>query len=367
MAIPQNFSASYKEARQKFLEAARDATLIESHVNPKAKGVNGEELATDVARYGTLDAAYLLIICSGTHGTEGPCGSGCQLGLITEGFIAQRPASAAVLLIHAINPYGFSHIRRVTEDNVDLNRNFQDFSQPLPANPAYAEIHDALVPADWDGPARAGADAALQNWRDQHGGIPAFQAAVAGGQYTYPDGLFYGGQGPTWSNHILRAILHKHGAAAKRVAFIDIHTGLGPEGYGEPISIDAPQSPSFKRAQAWWGNDITSTVSGTSQSPPIAGALLGGAQQSLPHAEVTAIALEFGTTDLVEVLGALRGDNWLYARGLPSGLTLASPLAKEIKKNIRNALYVDTDSWKEKVFARTADFTLKAFNGLTNL
>ena len=65
------------------------------------------------------------------------------------------------------------------------------------------------------------------------------------------------------------------------------------------------------------------------------------------------------------MLDALRGDNWLYARGLQSGLGPVLALARAIKKNMRDALYVDTDAWKEKVYARTADFTVKAFRGLT--
>ena len=105
---------------------------------------------------------------------------------------------------------------------------------------------------------------------------------------------------------------------------------------------------------------------GTSKSTPVTGALIGSIEESLPSAEVTAIALEYGTVELSEVLDAIRGDNWLYARGLESGLGMASALARDIKKKVRDALYVDTDDWKEKVYARAADFTLKAYRGLTS-
>jgi Protein of unknown function (DUF2817) len=81
---------------------------------------------------------------------------------------------------------------------------------------------------------------------------------------------------------------------------------------------------------------------------------------------VTPIALEYGTVELLETLDALRGDNWLYDRGLKSGLSMDSVLARDIKKKVRDALYVDTDDWKEKVYARGADFTLKAYRGLTS-
>jgi hypothetical protein len=41
-----------------------------------------------------------------------------------------------------------------------------------------------------------------------------------------------------------------------------------------------------------------------------------------------------------------------------------SAVARNIKAKVRNALYVDTDEWKENVYARAADFALKAFRGL---
>ncbi len=365
MAIPDYFSKAYAEARRKFCGAARSGgAALESHVHPHAKGAQDEELAVDVARFGDMGAENLFVVVSGTHGNEGFCGSGCQTGLIAEGIVAARPSSVAVLLVHAVNPYGFSHIRRVTEDNVDLNRNFQDFAKPLPENTRYAEIHDALVPADWDGPARARAEEALAAWRATHGGMKAYQTAVAGGQYAFPDGLFYGGRAPTWSNRTFRAIIESHGRDAKRVAIIDVHTGLGPRGYGEPLCIVAPDAPGFQRARAWWGQEVTSILNGSSTSPPVAGPLIASVGESLRDAEITAIGLEYGTVELAEVLEAIRGDNWLYARGLPSGLSLQSALARDIKAKIRDALTVDADDWKNQVFARAADFAHKAYRGL---
>src|SRR5271166_5133180 len=365
MGISRHFSATYPEARRKFVDAARaDGAAIESHVNPNATGAEAEALVTDVARFGATGAESLLIVVSGTHGNEGFCGSGCQIGLIAQGVVAARPQDVEVLLVHAVNPYGFSHIRRVTEDNVDLNRNFQDFSKPLPENPRYADIHDLLVPPDWDGPGRALADAALAAWGEANGGRKAYQAAVAGGQYAFPDGLFFGGRTATWSNRTFRALVEKHGEAARRVAAIDLHTGLGPSGYGEPITMVAADTPGFARARAWWGDDVTSTADGTSASPAVAGPLIGSLPERLPRAEITAVGLEFGTVLLGEVLDAIRGDNWLYARGLKAGVAMDSALARDIKTKIRDALFVDADAWKEQVYARAADFTLKAFRGL---
>jgi hypothetical protein len=85
----------------------------------------------DVVRDGPADADRLLIVSSACHGVEGYCGSGVQVAALADAEWREkaRAQGVAVLYIHALNPYGFSHIRRVTQENVDLNRNFHDFSQ----------------------------------------------------------------------------------------------------------------------------------------------------------------------------------------------------------------------------------------------
>ena len=102
----------------------------------------------DVVREGPADAKNLLVISSACHGVEGYCGSGVQIHALRDAAWRQtaREAGVAVLYIHALNPYGFSHIRRVTHENVDINRNFHDYSQPLPVNTAYREVQPLLLP-----------------------------------------------------------------------------------------------------------------------------------------------------------------------------------------------------------------------------
>ena len=109
------------------------------------------------------------------------------------------PADAGVMLVHALNPFDFVWLRRVNEANVDLNRNFQTFNECPPSSVGYEAFHDYLVPQDWEGEQRAKADAALQQYIMKIG-IKAFQAELTKGQYTHPNGLFYGGREASWSN-----------------------------------------------------------------------------------------------------------------------------------------------------------------------
>src|SRR4029434_6911072 len=151
-----HFSQSYAEARDRFLAAAPARELaVESHVLEGHAGVDGETLAMDVALAGDPSAPGLLILWSATPGIEGYCGSGCQVAYLHDDAFARMigETRTAVLFVHALNPYGFSHGRRVNEDNADLNRNFRDFSVPPPPNAAYAAVHPMLIPATWPPPA----------------------------------------------------------------------------------------------------------------------------------------------------------------------------------------------------------------------
>ncbi|MBM3518241.1 MAG: DUF2817 domain-containing protein [Alphaproteobacteria bacterium] len=353
------FSATYSEARGKFLDACTAAgAVVKSLRNPNAVGPQGEALYTDVARFGPAESELLFIAASATHGVEGFCGSGCQVGFMRTRSHEARPAGSTLLLIHAMNPYGFAHVRRVNEENIDLNRNFVDHSRPHPASSAYDEIHPLILPDDWDGPARASADRAIAAYIAERG-MPAFQSAMSGGQYAHSDGVFFGGRAPAWSNKMWRGLLAEQMPGRRRVAFLDLHTGLGPYGYGEPIFLSWPDMAAFERARQWYGTDVTAPEAGTSTSAVVRGVVATAFADLAAPAEITGIALEFGTMPVAEVLGAVRADNWLYARGDPS-----SPRGREIKRQIRDAFYCDKDDWKGMVFERADAVLREGFAGL---
>src|SRR5579885_1502749 len=138
------FSADYREAREKFLHAVGLVGGALRHYPNPLRGPAEEELATDAAWFGPSEAGKVLVTVSGTHGVEGFCGSGAQLDWLLGPGTAPLPPDTAMLFVHAINPHGFAWLRRVTEEGCDLNRNFIDFAKPLPANPGYDELADAL-------------------------------------------------------------------------------------------------------------------------------------------------------------------------------------------------------------------------------
>jgi hypothetical protein len=372
MPAADHFSPDYATARERFrtTAGAAGATLAE-YVLPDRRGPRGEALAIDVARLGPADADRALLVLSGTHGAEGFCGSGCQAGLLADRLHDALPPTACAVYVHALNPYGFAWLRRVNEDGVDLNRNFVDFARPLPSSAAYEALHDWLIPADWDGAARRAADAALAEYGRRHG-PRALQAAITGGQYTRPTGLFYGGTRPTWSARALRRLLQEQlPRNVRHIAVLDLHTGLGPPAYGEPILFALGEGDA-ERAKRWYGPAVRDIAGADSVSAPVSGAVPMGFRTALPRVAFTYIGLEFGTRPLDDVVTALRGDHWLHAVGAPVAgeaghATVAEPdhaMRAAIRRRMRDAFYVETPAWQAAVYGRTADFAYRASLGL---
>ncbi len=356
--VAAHFAQTYAEARTRFQQRAADAGLdLQSHPHPLL-GHDHEALAMDVVRDGAADAPAVLLVSSACHGVEGFCGSGVQNAILADaGLRAEaRRRGVALLLVHALNPWGFSWWRRTTHENVDLNRNWHDFHAPLPKNEGYDAIAHWLVPAAW--PPGAENEAALASYAAQHG-ARALQAAVSAGQHTHPEGLFYGGQGPTWSQQTLRHVLQDHGRRCARLGWIDLHTGLGPSGHGERIFACRDDAAALARARAWWGREVTSVYDGSSTSSKLSGMMFEGAYQECAQAEYTGIALEYGTLPFDQVTLALRADQWLENH--PEA---GAPQRDAIKRQVRDAFYTDTPEWKARIVEQGLDAVRQAIAGL---
>lgn len=355
-----SFATSYDEARDKFLAAARIADAWTHRYDNPVKGPRGEALSTDVAWLGPQDASKVVVTISSTHGVEGYCGSGFQVDWLSGVGAAGLPDGTAALFVHAINPYGFAWTRRVTEEGNDLNRNYVDHSKPYPANQGYLEIADDLVPADFSEQGRAAADARLATYRKKVGDV-AFFRAVSGGQYSHPDGMFFGGGGPSWSNRTLHAIVDQYLRDRGDVAVIDFHTGLGPYGYGEPITHYDMDSGGSRRVRAFWGESVTESKRGQTASQARDGLGHYGLNRVLkePQTRLTMCTLEYGTFDRESGQKAFRADHWLHKYGDPLGRE-----AEPVRAAMRRQFYPETDDWKEAVLFRGHQVVRQAIAGL---
>lgn len=343
----EGFESSYDAARTRWLAAVRrHGGTIDSVIHPERNGPAGEPLATDWASFGEGQAPRVLLVTCGTHGIEGFAGSAVLCAWLE----AQAPAiprGVRLVLVHAVNPWGFAHGQRVTEHNVDLNRNFIDFST-LPANSGYAELHPALMLADWSEAAVARAFAAMDDFRARHG-EKAFSDAFNGGQYEHADGLFYGGREPQWSNLTLRSQLRLHLAKAEQVHLLDLHTGIGP--YGEPfhINFDPPQSPRRQAAERLWGAEALSGQGSTHAAfATYQGLLIDAFAAELPHAKTSSVVVEFGTHPRPRMQRAHLALAWM--RRQPSGP--ASTALHDARETYSEAFIPSDPTWRRQVVHR---------------
>ena len=359
MDVHRYFAADYRAARANFLDAARAAgARVETFDNP-AVAPDGRPVHTDVALLGDPAAERLLLVNSATHGGEGFCGSGCLVGWLRSGRHRLLPATVRAVLVHAINPHGFAWIRRVTEDNVDLNRNFVDHAAgSWPANAEYGKLHPTILPACWDDAGRGPMQTTFLAYMAEHGAF-ALQTALSRGQYDHADGIFYGGRVPTWSNRTFRAIVDGFCRQAAHIAFLDFHTGLGPFGHAEMIARFTQDSPEERRLRTWFGEGLTSPETGDSTSPPLTGLIADGLIAGCPDADVVSLTVEYGTRPIRRILLALLADNWLHARG-----DVDSGLGQAIKAEMRACFYPDEDDWKELVWLRARQILDRAVNGV---
>ena len=341
------FAATYSDARGRFLRACLEARAdVSTHRNPMA-GPSGELLCTDVARIGPDPCDHVVFVVSATHGIEGYCGSGIQVGLLTD---PERPIpgeNVAMVLIHALNPFGFAWTRRVNEDNVDLNRNFVDHEGgSYPENDLFEEVAEAMIPVRWDEESRAACQAHIDAAKARHGEV-AIRKAMHKGQYRHPRNMAFGGSFATWSNRVLHVVSRTHLAGARTGTLIDLHSGLGPYGYGELMTPSKPGEPVYDLFHDWYGDQVHSTTAGTSDYAGSKGSILAGFNPRAEGVRWAAVGVEYGTLERDQVIAAVKADHWLDVHGNP-----ASESAREIKRSLRDAFYIEEDAWKSKVWER---------------
>ncbi|UUX50726.1 M14 family metallopeptidase [Nisaea acidiphila] len=334
------FSDTYFTARHRFLRAAAaKGHEIETAIHPLS-GDFPAEVATDTVRIGPDKARHVLFISSGLHGTELTTGSGIQLGLIEE-IESWLPGDMAAIFIHAVNPHGSASMTRTDENNVDPNRNNLVSFDPLPDNPDYDALHDALCPAVWEDPERDEAEARIAAYIAENG-FGKFSRNVLAGQYSHPDGLFYGGSSRSWTIANLADTVARHGAGAERLAIVDLHTGLGEYGALEVMRRDAaPREGAASSKIRHVACDVLDDVA--CPAPPIK------------------VILEFGTFPIGQVVNCHRADTWLKFYGHPH-----TPLGRKIKAELRDALFCDDPAWLEAVYSQGIAATRAVLNELSD-
>lgn len=352
-SIDEYFADNYSVSRQNFLSVCKEKGLeVKKYVNDKTDNRN-VELATELVLIGSVNAEKLLIITSGIHGAELMCGSGCQTGMLSEDTFAHLENDTAVILIHALNPWGAVNLRRNNEDNIDLCRNFVDFSKDLPVNEHYRDIHSGQI------------EDVQNKWRSfrEDNGVASLASTLMSGQFDYENGFSFGGKQATWSNEILMSILHAYAQGARKVCVLDYHSGLGPYGYGSLVSLQS--GTNLQRARNWFGPWVTApmetTMSAGENFHPAIGHTTLGYERALPDTEVTSVVLEYGTYDMNSNLQALLDDHCLFLQD-----RVTEEEKHSVKKAMLKAHYPDDSEWRYAVWTRSVQVVRQALKGLKN-
>jgi len=179
------------------------------------------------------ETTNLVILTTGVHGIEGYIGS-VMLDVFFNEIYPQLDAdNTGVLVVANVNPYGMKYMRRYNENNVDLNRNFiLDWdSFDLSTNKDYPKVDGFLGPTGKIGNAlwhEAGFYLSLGKYAITEG-ADTISDALLGGQYEYPQGVYYGGNGDEASTVYLKDVFAQClDSEYKNIVHIDVHSGYGP-------------------------------------------------------------------------------------------------------------------------------------------
>jgi hypothetical protein len=337
------FPVDYFSARERFRRgAARLGWVAETHPIA-ARGPAGQELTVDIARTGDEQAADTLVVSSGLHGVEGFFGSAVQCALLEQWPLLRPPPVVRVVLLHALNPFGFSWVRRFDEQNVDPNRNFLFGGEAFRgSHRAYGELEGWLNPrrlrSRWELPPLRAV------WEALRLPLPALRAALAGGQYDYPHGLFFGGAGPSTSRRLLEAHLGRWIGGSSRVLHLDLHTGLGRWATYKLLTDHFLG----EARMAWLGRCFgagtieDSDVSGVAY--PARGSLGSWCAARFPAVDYTYLCAEFGTYRPLEVLAGLRAENQAHHWGRPRAFS-----TRRAKRRLRELFSPACPRWRRRV------------------
>lgn len=181
----------------------------------------------------TDEKKNLIVLTTGVHGIEGYVGATMLDVFFDEIYPNLGLSNTGVLVVANVNPYGMKYKRRYNENNVDLNRNFiyswEEFDKSV--NKDYPLVEKFLEPKKKLGNAFLHEVGFLGGMLKQvvSNGADTISNALLGGQYEYPQGVYYGGNGDEASTAFLKSVFEDTlSGDYENIVHIDLHTGYGP-------------------------------------------------------------------------------------------------------------------------------------------
>jgi len=288
--------AAFEHAVERHAERSGRSLQLQRHPL-----VGEDDLCVTAAELPARDPQRLLLVITGIHGVEGFAGSALSRLLLSELLLRTDPEHTGIVLVHALNPYGFAHGLRVNRQNVDLNRNCALPGQALFAtdSSAYQALSRVLSPKR---PVRMGAlprakfTAQLLAARTRHGEATV-RAASIGGQYVDRQGVFWGGDVLQPEIRWFQQLYARLCAQYRELLLVDMHTGYGERGevYALFGRADSPALAACTELGVQDGSGHTRTYEAHGD---LVSYCYHTAKQLAPRGVWNGIALEIGTHGL---------------------------------------------------------------------
>jgi len=356
---PENrtyFQDTYMDCRKSFLDAA--VKLKDLYA-----GVEVSDLAVERRIDPDLHMDYcyipaqksferLFILVSGVHGIEGYAGSAVQQMFLREVVREIGLEDMGLLILHAVNPFGFKNNRRVTENNVDLNRNCSaEAGFYLSENHEYTHLNSYLNPKRKVSLTSFGnfffqLTAAEKILRYPRGDLGE---SMAQGQYRYEKGIYYGGREPEPAIALITPLIQEVAQRYKRVLGVDLHTGYGENGTLHLVStpLDDPKKKAgieniFPGLRIYWGK---------SDDPhAVTGDFASYLEQILPEKSCLSMTFEFGTLDTHTFMGAIKALHHVVVenQGAHYGYKTREDEIR-VKSGFLESWYPSSEAWRSKV------------------
>lgn len=338
------FKESFDDCREAFLSLARSTGgELSSHPVP---GPDGKILFFDSLYLSPVSGKKekLLILTSGIHGIEGFTGSALQSYFIKNILPEWRDKDQGILIIHGINPYGFINERRVTGNNVDLNRNFETSVELFRTeNPGYRKVSRFLNPEDRY--SRLSFYPAAVKLILKFG-METLRKAILRGQYQYQEGIFFGGKTFEPQVPLIQDLVLKVGEGYEKVLLVDLHTGYGKRG---KLHLFGDRSPYIDQT---YMDEVFRDLSIDYGQEKDFYSVTGGFTVFLAKlfhnkAKFAGVVFEFGTIDGHKPLGSLDS---LY-RMINENQISKTPGDKRL---FREMFYPSSPSWRKSVLDQFA-------------
>jgi hypothetical protein len=353
------FPDSYEQARNDFQLMSKDLSEIYQNVVLSSYHVPSQvdyDLTVDVCFVpAQKDSANLLILSSGVHGAEGFVGTAVQKFFIQKYLTEELLENTGVLLIHAVNPYGYKYTRRVTENNVDLNRN----SPSVPGlyeiqNEGYPQVYDLINPEGMvDTRSMSNRFFFLRAINEiRKASMPVLRQAVLQGQYQFAEGLYFGGMSPEPQIEALKPIIEEVIAPYEKVLAIDLHTGYGERGklhfFPNPLAPEErlKMEKLFDGFAIDWGDsDDFYTVTGD---------FVGFMAALHPEKEFYPMLFEYGTLNSQTTMGSLKSIHIMILenQGQQHGY-MSKEDSIQVKADLLEMYYPESENWQNFIMDQT--------------